>query len=436
MEPIIGNERAIDLDYHASGSRKRTVLSCMNTGEPALTDRLTLVQETVEKAFGVVLMHPGVNLTTQDDVWPKDLASIVIRIPDLIKRAASNQGESSAIYIYDMNDSSGLPLFLGAAKVINRGIGKGADLVRIDEIELDELEANTPSMTFQGEVKAANKIWLVQVNVLPGTFESNHTFVVLGGSIIFVASLCVAWWVYNNTRRMEQFNRIKVAADRERAALILDNAKQATKAERELNDFIAHEVRNPVAAAMAATSFVKASVNESEPLITTESRDQVREDIEIIDNALKFVNDLLRNMLDMHKAASKQLKIDLAPTDLLHDVLEPVHSMLHQRGSKVKVLVDCPRDIVVLSDRLRLKQVLLNLARNSVKFVEEGFVKLKVQVVDDLVELSVEDSGSGIPEEKRKNMFHKFQESLDQLSQGTVSAFAPLVPCVPPSWRL
>ena len=366
-------------------------------------------------------MHPGVNLTTQPDVWPKDLASIVIRIPDLIKRAAANQGESSEIYIYDMGDSSSNPLFLGAAKVVNRGIGKGADLVRIDEIQLEELEANSPSMTFEGEVRAANKIWLVHVHVLSGTFESNHTFVVLGGSIIFVASICLAWWVYSNTRRVEFFNSIKAAAEAERAALILNNANQATKAERELNDFIAHEVRNPVAAAMAATSFVKASVNESDPLTTIEAQEQVREDMDIIDNALKFVNDLLRNMLDMHKAASKQLKIDFAPTDLLHDVLEPVHSMLHQRGSKVKILVECPRDIVVLSDRLRLKQVLLNLARNSVKFVEEGFVRLKVQVVDDLVELSVEDSGSGIPEEKRRNMFHKFQESLDQLSQGTVS---------------
>ena len=40
MEPIIGNEKAIDLDYHASGSRQRTVLSCMNQGQSALTDRL------------------------------------------------------------------------------------------------------------------------------------------------------------------------------------------------------------------------------------------------------------------------------------------------------------------------------------------------------------------------------------------------------------
>ena len=78
MEPVVGNERAIDLDYHASGSRKRTVLHCMNFGEPALTDRLRLVQEEEAAAYGVVLMHPGYRLTRSapDERWPRDLASI------------------------------------------------------------------------------------------------------------------------------------------------------------------------------------------------------------------------------------------------------------------------------------------------------------------------------------------------------------------------
>lgn len=52
MEPIVGNERAIDLDYHASGTRRDSVLFCMETGKPALTERLRLVQEKEEVAYG------------------------------------------------------------------------------------------------------------------------------------------------------------------------------------------------------------------------------------------------------------------------------------------------------------------------------------------------------------------------------------------------
>ena len=72
-----------------------------------------------------------------------------------------------------------------------------------------------------------------------------------------------------------------------------------------------------------------------------------------------------------------------------------------------------------MTDRLRLKQVILNLGRNSSKFVHEGFIRLKAEVVDGNVELSVEDSGPGLTQENRQNLFLKFQETLDTLSQGT-----------------
>jgi CheY-like chemotaxis protein len=72
-----------------------------------------------------------------------------------------------------------------------------------------------------------------------------------------------------------------------------------------------------------------------------------------------------------------------------------------------------------MTDGLRLKQIVLNLGRNAVKFVEKGFVRLQAEIVDGMVQLSVEDSGPGIPVEKRDRLFSKFQESLDSLNQGT-----------------
>jgi K+-sensing histidine kinase KdpD len=177
---------------------------------------------------------------------------------------------------------------------------------------------------------------------------------------------------------------------------------------------------------MSACSFVKNAVNESEPLITEESRVTVREDVDIIENSLHFVNDLLRNMLDMHRAASKQLKVNLVPSDILHDILEPVESILYQRRGEVNVFIECPPNLFAITDRLRLKQIMLNLGRNSSKFVEKGFIRLRAEVVDNSVRLIVEDSGPGVPEEKRERLFAKFQESLDSLSQGTVRSLLEL----------
>jgi CheY-like chemotaxis protein len=121
-----------------------------------------------------------------------------------------------------------------------------------------------------------------------------------------------------------------------------------------------------------------------------------------------------------HRAANKQLKVTLCATDVLHDVLEPVQAMLTQRGGKLEVKISCEDGSFVMADRLRLKQVMLNLGRNSAKFVEEGFIHLSaVKIGDELIQVAVEDSGPGIPESKKQLLFQKYQESLDMLSQGT-----------------
>eukprot|EP00980_Cylindrotheca_fusiformis_P005944 scaffold1262_cov106-Cylindrotheca_fusiformis.AAC.1 len=432
MEPVAGNEAAIDLDYHSSESRTRAVDAVFANEKPSLTDRLSLVSGDSQKSrcgvenvasYGVVLMHPGVSVSTQRDIWPRDLAAFVICIPDLITRSISMESQDSKIFLHDISDpitAAGDPVFLGAASIARASDGS----TRIEFVEEESLSSlsDGAGLIYQKEIEAANRVWTVTVVSMERRWEHSMLFIILGSVVILFVSLALAIWVRINDQRTKIFNEVIQQAEHEKAALILKNARQATKTERELNDFIAHEVRNPVAAAMAACNFVQAEINKDAPFVEEKALEMVREDMGTIDNSLKFVNDLLRNMLDMHRAASKQLHVNMVPTDLRHDVLEPVGGMLHQRGSKVEMIIDCPENLWILADPLRLKQVILNLGRNSSKFIEEGFIRLKAEEKDDNVFLYVDDSGSGIPAEKRDRLFAKFQESLDLLSQGTVSA--------------
>ena len=451
QEPIVGNEAAIDLDYYSSESRIRAVQALFETEGPSLTDRLSLVRQgtqrsrcgdfDVDASYGVVLMHPGVALDNPqpgDEIWPKDFSSIVLCIPDLLKRATQIHGESSIVYIHDRSTPdyvSTEPVFLGGVKVITEGpkdldVDNLVEIARTDvvlqflnEVSFSDIGVATSSGTLrlQENVQVANRIWTVTVQSLEGSYQPRIIFVVVGGVIIFFASVALSFWLYANHKRTAKLQRMQSEAEQERASLILSSARNAAKAERELNDFIAHEIRNPVAAAMAATNFIRLELDAQQPLKDQESLETAREDVGIVDNALKFVNDLLRNMLDMHRASTKQLQVTLAPTDLLHDVLEPVGGMLYQRGSKVKLIVDCPPDLYVMTDCLRLKQVVMNLGRNSSKFIDEGFIRLKAEVVETSghVKVYVDDSGCGIPMEKRRRLFAKYQESLDLLNQGT-----------------
>jgi len=412
LEPIEGNEAAIDLDMYSSESRRMTIESALQTWKPSLSTRLTLVQEMDRSAFSVLLMHPGIPLDTDPDLKPRDLALLGIRIPALILRAIDHlHAESTSLYIFD---STGDPLFLGGA-----WIDTAEDsTVFMPETNLTDVRKSKRRM-LESTVPIASRQWTIVVVALEGSFEGDNTLVIVGAIMILVACVSLALFVFSSMRRVNSMNKIKSQNEAEKAALLIESAKKAAIAERELNDYIAHEIRNPVSAAMAAVSFVTSAVNMDPPLADAESQQSVREDMFIVQSSLKYVNDLLRSMLDMHRAASNQMKLNFAPTDILKDVLEPVSSMLYCRGDNFEVTVDCPKNLIVSTDRLRLTQVILNLGRNSSKFVIEGFIRLRASVVDGNVQLCVEDSGMGIPLEKREQLFHKFQDSLDSLSQGT-----------------
>lgn len=262
--------------------------------------------------------------------------------------------------------------------------------------------------------------WTIVITGNDADYPRKIGYVILSAVMLLAGCSCLALWIYSSEKRSHSLEQVRLLAEAEKTDIVVKSARQAAKNERELNDYIAHEVRNPLSAAISAATFVSTSVSEAHPLQTEQARNEVREDMSIIESSLQFINDLLRNMLDIHRASSHQLALNLAPLDLLHDVLQPVASMVYSRTSMYKVEVECPENLCIMADKIRLKQVILNLGRNAAKFVEKGFVRFRAaQDGRGQVILFVEDSGPGIPKEKREKLFEKFQDSLDSLQQGT-----------------
>ena len=170
---------------------------------------------------------------------------------------------------------------------------------------------------------------------------------------------------------------------------------------------------------MSACTFVKSAINDESLNNTRENLKAIREDVEIIDSSLTYTHDLLRSMLDMHRATSHHLMIHETPLDVTRDILEPVASMLYQRNVGFELLTECPDGLFVVSDRLRIKQMLLNLCRNSARYVQKGYIKVGADVVDGKVQFFVEDSGRGISLAGRNHLFSRFQESLEVMDQGS-----------------
>ncbi|KAL7565588.1 hypothetical protein ACA910_014300 [Epithemia clementina (nom. ined.)] len=221
------------------------------------------------------------------------------------------------------------------------------------------------------------------------SYETNdslvYVFVILSlflfTSIVFIAFAFV----------VERRQRIVMAT-------AIAHAEKAAATERELNEFFSHEIRNPLAAAMSACSFVRAALRgESQRKIYQDDfKKGLEEDVKVIDTSLCFVNDFLRSMLEMHRATVDKAEFVLTPANLLQDVLEPVCTILRQRCFTFEVSCDCPENLAVSTYTLCLKQILLHLGVPATNSVVNGFVRFRAAVVNGLLELYVEDSGPGI----------------------------------------
>ncbi|CAB9507914.1 respiration control sensor protein ArcB [Seminavis robusta] len=436
LEPLEDplNRAGLDFDLYTSNKQQYALEKAISTWEPAMSARIQFGSEGKSSHYTVTLLHPGIPLSSSSDYnnndtsVPMDLSLITLKVHHLLSDIHVGSDKETSAYLFDSTDllsDDEQPPFLGGAKhcphqplVVHDHADENALL---PETDIDNLRQQYKQNIYETRLSFASREWTFVFVADDGEFhDSTVGFIYVGGIMVFVACACLALWLYTNHKKVSKITQVRSNAETDKARLKIDNARKAAKSEREFTDFLAHEVRNPLAACISACSFVSATVNEAEPLVTEESRQSAREDVAIIDTSLQFINDLLRNMLDMHRASRNQLSIDMAPVDILRDVLEPVANMVYHRGDDVNVEIHCPEDLLVMTDRLRLKQAVLNLSRNSSKFVEHGFIRLRATVnEDDLVFLYIEDSGPGIPREKQRTLFAKFQESLDSLAQGT-----------------
>ena len=459
LEPVLPNAPAIELDMYSFPSQKLEIDLAVATRQPVLSARLIVVQEQEDSlAYSVIIYHPGVYLEGDGPV-PTELSLVLVRIPSLLERVAQVQEESLAVYLYDTTvlNTGGAPAFLGAGnfRIHNRNVdataaeGGGTTVEILDEIEYDEFRHQQRHQRLYYEttvpITPSGSTWKVAVVPLDDTFDPYVIYVGFGGAMIVTAGLFLAIWYHSHLQRDARLHAVRAASEAEKAALIVRSATQAAQAERELNDFLAHEVRNPLTSAIAAANFVTVAVQQSVAATggdTESSRNHnnsnnnnnnnnnnhppdlshIQEDMAVINHSLHYINDLLRDMLDMHKIASHQMRLHAAPADLRSDILEPVATLLYQKKYHFAVHIACPTTpLMAVVDHIRLKQIVLNLCNNSCKFVERGFVRLGAYVDDDdgHVRVFVEDSGPGIPASKRDHLFVRFQSSLDTLCQGT-----------------
>ena len=237
LEPVLPNAPAIELDMYANPPQKSEIDLCVSTGEPVLSGRLQLVQEEVIGLYGVIVYHSGTILERDDPNEKQTVISlIVVKMQKFLNRvAAQHQDANLEVYIYDTtphNTNGKDAIFLGAAQMTK---GNDGSIKLLPEIELEELESRDNSMLYESEVPITpSGQWLILVVPVDDTYEPRVAYIALGGSMIIAFGIICAIWFYNKTVRDAKFNDMRVAAEAERAALIVKSAEDTASAEREL----------------------------------------------------------------------------------------------------------------------------------------------------------------------------------------------------------
>lgn len=217
---------------------------------------------------------------------------------------------------------------------------------------------------------------------------------------------------HERQKALEALRQEKIKSD-----VAAQKARQESSYKTKFLANMSHEVRTPMNSVMGFLTLIENDLFESEEELKKFARDARL--------AAESLLDIINNILDISKIEAGKMELEENEFDLsdeIHKVSSIIGQTARQKGIEIKEKIDQDLPDKIYGDATRYRQVVLNLVSNAVKYTDEGSVTISVEIKNrttSSVEIltSVEDTGSGIPNDKIPLLFEPYVQVKDKKSQ-------------------
>jgi len=387
VEPLNGNEKAIGFDIGSDPVRRAAVEAAIATRSPQATGRIALVQGT-GKQHGFLVVYPSFDAANK----LRGLALGIFRCADVFDRL----GRPTADLTLSIRDMAAEP----------------RDAQLYPATPLPSRSRATKPVTASRTLQIAGRPWRFEAVATPEFLERErgHLPETLLIAWLFLAGN-IAWLV---DRRYAVEAEVRARTEEMRQAR--DEARAAARVKSDFLAAMSHEIRTPLNGVVAL----------ADHLMNAGATPQQRESLAIIARSGEHLQRVINDILDFSKLEAKKFTLEprpFSPAATARNAAALMAWPAAEKGLSLDVRVDGDFPERVEGDPARLRQILLNLISNAVKFTESGGVEVVVSAeprradAGRFLTFTIRDTGPGMTEDIRARLFTEFWQADNSIAR-------------------